>query len=518
MKKFSNVDYSPHSLNSKKNQISENITSHFTGKPNFSLITDYSYKPKTETNINGTKKNNNSVILKNSFNFNRHKCINTDHSLNNYSVNSQKNDNLTKKIIQRNINNILGRYITKKPNSFNQTYYSKILESIHLDEDIKLLEIKEQKINYFEKIAKEFEIRKLKQKIENLKNKNNDLKEKIKNLKDDNFDLSKNTIFQHYQNKLIILDLINKYNFKELKLTKNKNQKLTFKNFIFFLSNLKIDYENKKLINLFFISIKEMIILSKILTKEEIRIKSNDYIYLINKLISLSNGNPNEYNNKKYYNVISKAMNILNYNDNNKLFKKNLDKPINNKCFYNKNQLKFNPIEYTHKNYINLRNLCENFQKYKNYSIKTENNRPEKQICKNNFHFLSSPVNNKSCNLTELNSSFKRNKVKALWKLKMKNNLKFGKNIQKHDSNHSSIYSFPSFQNENNINKKKKYRFLNENNIINYTDSISINSLGNLTGERYKNVNKIIKDSKFKNKIKNLKKQKMDDIQLNNNK
>ena len=513
-----NIGYSSYSVNSNINFINPKIISHLKGSTNFSSTTDFSYKPKISTTIspiNKNDKNHHNKILNNITNYNRQKCINTSYRKNKNFINSQKNTILSKKIIQKSFNSEFKQNIKNDTNIFNQSNHTKILESIHFDEDISLIETQKQNKNYFEKIAKEFEIGVLKQKIKNLKNKNNDIKKKIMNLKENNFNLVKNTILQHYQNKLIISDLINKYNKTELKIQKNKKQKLTFKNLILSLENLKIIYENKKLINSFYISLKEMIILSKIFSNEEIRNVSNDYTNLINKLISLSNENPNDYNDKYYYNIISKAMKILNINDRYKSPKIHFNRPTNNKNFYNKNQLSLSSVGYKSNNTTNRVDASKNIKEYTDYSIKVGSNDPKNLIFKKNLNFLNNSVNNYSCNLAELNSSFKRNTVKALWDMKMKNNLRLGENIQKHRSNYSSAYTFPSIKNRINMKKKKKYHFLNENNIISYTDSICINNVRGVIGEKYKKINKFIGSSKLKAKVKKLIKPKKDNIHYN---
>ena len=522
MKKIPIIDYSSYSVNFAKNKIKKKLKSHLSEISNLSSINDICCKQKNKKTIFPINKiNNKRINLQKCSDSNRQKCINKDYYINNYSHTLQKNNNFSKKIIQRNFNNKNEPYKEKNRNTLNESHYSKFLESIHFDEDISILETQTQNNNSFEKIVKEFEIRNLKKKRENLINSNNGLKKKIINLKEINFNLAKNTILKHYQNKLIVSDLINKYNSKGLTIQKNKSKKLTFKNLIFSLKNLKLDYEKKKLINSFYISLKEMILLSQIFTNEEIQNSSNDYIYLLNKLISLSNEKPNNYKNnskdKNYYNIISKAVNILN-NDHNKLIKIHFNKPINKNNNYNKNQFRSNPIKYNQIKNKNFRDLSENIQKYKNHNINGENNKHKNSVFKNNFLYLNNSSDNYTCNLRKSSSPFNIGKIKTLWDLKMKKKLKLNNKFQRYGLHYSSAVTSPFFKNDIKMNKKEKYDFFNENNIVNLTDTFSLNSVGNLVDEQYKHYNKIVKSPKLKINNKNLTKSNNCSINLGNTK
>ena len=137
--------------------------------------------------------------------------------------------------------------------------------------------IKNLNKNYFSfyKVEKEYEIRNLKKKLLISKIKNNTLKTKLENIKTKNNEIVDNamssqnirsyiinSLFNICINEIIPMNLCNQGSNNNVINNINRNEKLTFKELLFNLMDIKMEYENKLLINKFIQGLKKMFELS----------------------------------------------------------------------------------------------------------------------------------------------------------------------------------------------------------------------------------------------------------------
>ena len=118
-------------------------------------------------------------------------------------------------------------------------------------------------------LDKEFEIRCLNKKLEQLKKKNSEMKQDLQNIKEKNNILKNETLNNQNYLSNILNSVKNVYKsfFKEKKNQKEENMDL--KNFLLDLMDLNYNYENSILINTFFKNLEKMIQLSDISNNNE---------------------------------------------------------------------------------------------------------------------------------------------------------------------------------------------------------------------------------------------------------
>ena len=469
--------------------------------PKFCSLSNLSFNKK---NVNYVSPSNNAKLFNNIDRIKPKKTIKINYCSNdksNFNASVEEN-NITipsiinthqsnKKIFKRNFNNLLNKYSRKNPNTFN---YFKISKTT--DEDISINESKTvTNEKNFEKLEQEFEIRNLKQKLHKLNKNNISLKEKISKLKNINNSIENNINFQHNKNKMIICELINIYYQGELD-KKNRNEKLKYKDLLFSLMDLKIDYENKKLIEEFFNGITQIVTFSKISnnSKNINYIKNSDiYVNYFEQLLQIINENKDKNNNNpnncdaeliekikqcndtvNYCNYYKKILKTTLNNGNNDITNKSININENDNKQINKFYHKVTCI-------TDSKNAYNRYKEIRNYSNKNNTKENKKLFFKKYFHIVKNPINdifslkinanslstekNNILNNNTLNSRIKDKKI--LWNLKMKKNKKLSDNNNATQIlNFSSAKLLPLLFKGN--NKKLKYYCLNGNNNLSY--------------------------------------------------
>ena len=460
--------------------VVKNNYHHHMKSPNLCSLSTLSFNKKNASPINSKK------ILNN---FHSNENSNFSNKENNLTISAIINPlQSNKKITKRNFNSIFNKYDKKNPNTFN---YFKISKTI--DEDISINENKTiENEKYFEKIEKEFELRNLKQKLNKLKKNNVLLKEKVAKLTKINDSTENDINFQHNKKIMIVCELINIYYQGVDK--KNINKKLNFKELLFSLMDLKIEYENKKLIDEFFNGATQMITFSKIFnnSKNMNNIKNPDiFINYFAQLLQIINEHKNNSNNcdAELIEKINQCKNTVNYCD---YYKEILKTTLNNgKNALSNKILRINENDdeqfgnFDYKVCITDNNNLYNKYNYSsNYNNKNNKKDNKKLFFKKYFHYVKNPINdvysleinNNSLstgkNKVPINNNFdnKIKKKRILWNLKLKNNRKLNDNNENQVLNLSPAKVFPSFSNRN--NKKLKYHFLNDNNNSSYYKKI----------------------------------------------
>ena len=178
---------------------------------------------------------------------------------------------------------------------------------------------------YNNNYEKELEIRHLKNKLEELKNKNISLNQKLGYILEQNRIIENKTIKEQNKRKDIICSLIeinnNIFNKSEYE------NKSSFKNLLFNLMDLKYKYENSFLKNDFLSNIDTLFSLTNILNENKSLTGTNNIFNVIQKLIQFKSNyidNIKKYKilqiaNQKYYNYILMLLKKLNLNDLNSL-------------------------------------------------------------------------------------------------------------------------------------------------------------------------------------------------------
>ena len=238
----------------------------------------YSNSENKTININNISFNNtNSNSF---FNINKESCM-TNRGTPKFGKNiefklkSKDNDKINK-IKKVNIKNSVIRKVDKEPNLKNK------------------IKNKNFSKNYFSfyKLEKEYEIRNLKRKLITYKIKNNTLKTKLENIKSKNSEILDNTmssqnirsyimnsLFNICINEILPMNLCNPDTNNNSMNNINRNEKLTYKELLFNLMDIKLAYENKLLINKFLQGLKKLFELSNIFDTEKRNINNIHYYF-----------------------------------------------------------------------------------------------------------------------------------------------------------------------------------------------------------------------------------------------
>ena len=412
--------------------------------------------------------------------------------------NLDKNINYTSREFFRN--NYISNEETKSENSFDKNkYYTNRLNS--------------NDYNLINNLDKEFEIRCLNKKLEKLKKKNIDIKDKVNKLKEQNFSLKNEAIKELNIRNNIFYSLQNIYQF-----IFHKEKKFDLKNMLLDLMDLKYNYENTYLIDIFYKNLNKLIqITESYNNKENIYLNIENILRTKNKIIKeLEKLNEYRRENQKYYefcnllfqNFETKDLDyIYNYlikieSNNEKdikkiikmrniLFNNNVNNNIN---YYNENinleKLKRNRSQNL--NYSDLQNINKRI-KEKNNGYLTERN---KSSNKNNLIYN---LKNKVNNYNYIYNNDTNNKID---KEKINNFLYSTKGYNKEMS-----YNYNKFK-ENNYSKAKSTNITKVNNTQNYIYSFNNenNNVVNINCHKQINYNDNIKNKKIHSRISSLKK------------
>jgi len=460
----------------------------------------YSNSEHKSININNISFNNTND--NSFFNINNETCV-TNRGTPKFGKNiefklkNKENDKINK-IKKINIKNSVIRKVNKESNfknkikNFNKNYFS------------------------FYKLEKEYEIRNLKKKIITFKIKNNTLKTKLENIKVKNSEILDNTIssqnirsyiistlFNICINEILPMNLCNKESNNNLINNINRNEKLTYKELLFNLMDIKLEYENKLLINKFIQGLKKMFELSNIFDTESRNINNiHYYFFFINNLINKSKEKEINFNFKKnlhkkediYYNFCSQLMDTLNVYDlkelNKKIVKmKNRSKNVNNNINNNsKNKINlFEKIKGNKNIYTKIKNYFISHNKYKQNIVNKSINFNNKSINNNRLYNklyskknkLLNQQNNKTTTTTmSMNNNSRETAILNPITNSEINNIMYGYNInknsnkkivQKQNKIHSNLFKKKLFQ-------KKKNMKIDNSNTMSFNDNSHLNS------------------------------------------
>jgi hypothetical protein len=308
---------------------------------------------------------------------------------------------------------------TKMENSFDKNrYYSNRVNSN----------------DYINNLDKEFEIRCLNKKLEKLRQKNIEIKDDLNKLKKQNFSLKNGEIKESNIKNNIFYSLQNIYQF-----IFHKEKKTNLKNMLLDLMDLKYNYENTYLINIFYQNLKQLIQITEAYDDKENIYSNIENIFRAKETIIQELEKLNDYQrkNQKYFefceilfqNFETKDLDyIYNYlikiESNNEKEIRKIIKMRN--ILFNNNNANNNINDYNEN--INLEKLKRNRSQNLNYSDLQNNN---KRIKENNGY------------LTERNKSSNKNNL--IYNLKNKVN------------NYNYIYNNDT---NNKIDKEKINNFL----------------------------------------------------------
>ena len=410
--------------------------------------------------------------------------------------NLDKNINYTSREFFRN--NYISNEETKSENSFDKNkYYTSRLNS--------------NDYNLINNLDKEFEIRCLNKKLEKLKKKNIDIKDKVNKLKEQNFSLKNEAIKELNIRNNIFYSLQNIYQF-----IFHKEKKFDLKNMLLDLMDLKYNYENIHLIDIFYKNLNKLIqITESYNNKENIYLNIKNILRTKNKIIKeLEKLNEYRRENQKYYefcnllfqNFETKDLDyIFNYlikiESNNEKDIKKIIKMRN--ILFNNNNANNNINNYNEN--INLEKLKRNRSQNLNYSDLQKINKRIKE--KNNGYLTernkSSNKNNLIYNLkNNYNYIYNNDTNNKIDKEKINNFLYSTKGYNKEMS-----YNYNKFK-ENNYSKAKSTNITKVNNTQNYIYSFNNenNNVVNINCHKQINYNDNIKNKKIHSRISSLKK------------
>jgi hypothetical protein len=306
----------------KQNRF-ENLKSLIINKKNANSSQKLTDTKKSNITLTDSEKSNNRNLYYNKSSFRT-----------NYSYNLKSKKDLSRDISTANIINF-----DEKVNTLGNSF-DKFTNTIKYDD--KYINEKEnengcgKKRNIFLKnvdntlfiknLEKEFEIRYLQKKIEKLKNGNKSLTQKLNEIRKKNYLLKNETIKEQNKRKKIIcstINICNKYSEKNV-----YEEESDFKNLLLNIMDKKYNYDNLKLNNFFFNSIKELLLCSNIFNASK-SLNNNNIYQNINNLIRLKNKfitkikeyNESNKNNEKYYNYCSDLFKYFNTNDLETLYK-----------------------------------------------------------------------------------------------------------------------------------------------------------------------------------------------------
>ena len=412
--------------------------------------------------------------------------------------NLDKNINYTSREFFRD--NYISNEETKSENSFDKNkYYTNRLNS--------------NDYNLINNLDKEFEIRCLNKKLEKLKKKNIDIKDKVNKLKEQNFSLKNEAIKKLNIRNNIFYSLQNIYQF-----IFHKEKKFDLKNMLLDLMDLKYNYENTYLIDIFYKNLNKLIqITESYNNKENIYLNIKNILRTKNKIIKeLEKLNEYRRENQKYYEFCNLLFQNFETKDLDYIFnylikiesnnEKDIKKIIKMRNILFNNNVN-NNINYYNEN-INLEKLKRNRSQNLNYSdlqkinkrIKEKNNgyltERNKSSNKNNLIYN---LKNKVNNYNYIYNNDTNNKID---KEKINNFLYSTKGYNKEMS-----YNYNKFK-ENNYSKAKSTNITKVNNTQNYIYSFNNenNNVVNINCHKQINYNDNIKNKKIHSRISSLKK------------
>lgn len=446
-----------------------------------------------------------------------HKSININNiSFNNTNANSFFNINNESYVTNRGTpkfgKNIEFKLKNKENNKINKikkiNIKNSVIRKVNKESNFKN-KIKNFNKNYFSfyKLEKEYEIRNLKTKLLIFKTKNNTLKTKLEDIKTKNSEILDKAVSSQNVRSYIISSLFNicineilpmnlcDQESNNIMNNINRNVKLTFKELLFNLMDIKLEYENKLLINKFIHGLKKLFELSNLFDTEHRNINNiHYYFFFINNLINTSKEKEINYNFKnninkkedKYYNFCSKLMDTLNVCDLNELNKKiiKMKNKNNNGKSNSKNKINlFEKIKNNKHIYAKIKNYFISHNKYKQNIINKSINFNTKSINNNRLYNKLYSKKNKLLN-TQNNKTTRMNnssKETAILNPKINseiNNIMYGYNnnknsntkiVQKHNKIHSNLFKKKLFQKIKNLK-------INNSNTISFNENSHLNS------------------------------------------
>ena len=275
-----------------------------------------------KTNISPYSMSNNNFSINNSYsikrNIDKSNCISSFKSLNFYT--NESRDMFKKRNLMSNYNLNNNEIKEKENQNGNLNLYEN-------NNNIYLNSAKNTNNAFINHLDQEFEIRRLKKKLKNLKNKNKSLIQQLDNIKEKNDIIKTETIEEENKRKDIMCSFINICNDlfnneDEVDIGANR-----FKNILLNLMELKYKYENIFLENEFISNIGTLFSLTNIFKDNfydnKRNNKNNNIYHNIKDLVKLKTNYLNsikkykllQIKNKKYFSYCSNLLEKLNLND-----------------------------------------------------------------------------------------------------------------------------------------------------------------------------------------------------------
>ena len=336
-----------------------------------------------KTNISPYSMSNNNFSINNSYsikrNIDKSNCISSFKSLNFYT--NESRDMFKKRNLMSNYNLNNNEIKEKENQNGNLNLYEN-------NNNIYLNSAKNTNNAFINHLDQEFEIRRLKKKLKNLKNKNKSLIQQLDNIKEKNDIIKTETIEEENKRKDIMCSFINICNDlfnneDEVDIGANR-----FKNILLNLMELKYKYENIFLENEFISNIGTLFSLTNIFKDNfydnKRNNKNNNIYHNIKDLVKLKTNYLNsikkykllQIKNKKYFSYCSNLLEKLNLNDLDNLYDyleaiKSINEKENRKLKKMKNAL-FNSI--SHNKRRNINKSVDNLKTLKKHPINFNSN------------------------------------------------------------------------------------------------------------------------------------------------
>ena len=298
-------------------------------KPN-----DSDNKNNSSSNSKLYKKKNNSNIIKlnirdnNTFTIKRKNKISREISNNINSLNFEEKKIFTENYRNKS-NNIILEYDKKfDGDDWKNQYQNGCLTQKHkYAKDFKISKSSFNNKLLLNNLKQEFEIRCLKKKIKNLKNNRMLLIQELNDIKKKNNKLNNKIIQDENRKQTIVYNTINIYKYNDKIISDEKDYNL--KNIFAYLKDLKYNFENAIVKDLFISGIELLLFLSKNTSDKNNNNQLNNIYYKITNLINIKNKYINDikkfniikFENKKYYNYCIGLLKNLNLNGIDELYK-----------------------------------------------------------------------------------------------------------------------------------------------------------------------------------------------------
>ena len=320
---------------------------------------------------------------------------------------------------------------------------------------------------FLSKIEREYEIRCLKKKVQILKQKNFMLNHNITQIKKNNDKIENIINSEHDSTKIIICSLINIAN---INLNKNEQDPISsFKDLLFYLMDVKTEYENLLLNLNFFEGLNQVISLNN--DNNNIEYDYIDILNIINNMIQTKIkiiNDLNEYqsieSDKKYFTFMQNLFNILNITNFTNLFKY-----LQSIKYHNDNELK----EITKIKNVLLTDSSSNI----------ENIYTNPDLLKTDF---SHSRDNFKSNYTTMNKFINENSLSG----KIINHMNINRNKFQKVCSHSKTHKQISFNNR--VLFPKVNRVFNDNSCLINKDNI--NNLNFFSQDKKQKTKNVIKD------------------------